>query len=199
VPSTAEQLEHQFMEPSWTAPLDTASAIQAMPAETTISGMFFEATAAAARQANATLPSALPRYVAFRFYPARDFMRLLVEAAPALFPEDPIRIALRKMGRAAPYNLLSSTVGKVVLGPAQGVHAILDTISKTYPINMRPSAASVIERGERFAVVRFSDVYSFLDCHHVGVLEGTMRYAGVRGSVRIRPMGRGAMDCFCSW
>jgi uncharacterized protein (TIGR02265 family) len=203
VSSPAQRLEHQFEEPSWTAPLDTLSAIQAMPAETTLSGMFFEATALAARQANAAQGRALSsppaRYLAFRFYPARDFMRLLVEAAPVLFPDDPIRIALRKMGRAAPHNLLSSTVGKVVLGPAEGVHAILDTISQTYPINLRPSQGGVIERGERFAVVRLSDVHYFLDCHHVGVLEGTLRYAGVRGTVRIRPMGRGAMDYLCSW
>jgi uncharacterized protein (TIGR02265 family) len=200
VQSTAEHLEHQFLEPSWTAPLDTASAIQALPAQTTLSGMFFEAVVAAARAANATLPSAQARYVPFRFYPLREFARLLVEAAPALYPDEPIRQALRLMGRAAPYNLLSSTVGKVVLGPAQGIHAILGTISQTYPINLRPSQAELLESGERFAVVRLTEVHYFLDCHHVGILEGTLRYAGqAHGSVRIRPMGRGAMDYLCTW
>jgi uncharacterized protein (TIGR02265 family) len=199
VHSAAPHLDHQFLEPSWTAPLDTASAIQALPVSTTLSGMFFDAVATAARRANVTLASALPRYLSFRFYPLRDFARLLVEAAPALYPDEPMRQALRKMGRAAPYNLLSSTVGKVVFGPAEGVHAILGTISQTYPINLRPSAAEVTEHGERFAVVRLSDVHYFLDCHHVGILEGTLQYAGVRGSVRVRPMGPGAMEYLCTW
>ena len=199
VPSTAAHFEHQFLEPSWTAPLDAASAIQALPAQTTLSGMFFVAVVAAARQANVTLPSAQARYLPFRFYPLREFAKLLVEAAPALYPEEPLREALRKMGRAAPTNLLSSTVGKVVLGPAQGIHAILDTISQTYPINLRPSKGEVIERGERFAIVRLSEVHYFLDCHHVGILEGVLRYAGERGSVRIRPMGPGAMDYLVTW
>lgn len=199
VQSSAPHLEQQFLEPSWTAPLDAASAIQALPAETKLSGMFFEAVASAARQASSGLPSAQQRYVPFRFYPLRDFARLLVEAAPALYPNEPIRQALRKMGRAAPYNLLSSTVGKVVLGPAQGIHPVLDTISQTYPINLRPSNGEVIERGERFAVVRLSNVHYFLDSHHVGVMEGVLRYAGVRGHVRVRPMGPGAMDYLLTW
>lgn len=199
VPATAAQFEHQFLEPSWTASLDTAGAIQALPAQTTLSGMFFVAVVSAARMANVTLPSAQARYVPFRFYPLREFAKLLIEAAPALYPDEPIREALRKMGRAAPHNLLSSTVGKVVLGPAQGIHAILDTISQTYPINLRPSKGEVIERGDRFAIVRLSEVYYFLDCHHVGIMEGVLRYAGERGSVRIRPMGPGAMDYLVAW
>jgi uncharacterized protein (TIGR02265 family) len=199
VHSTTAHLEHQFLEPSWTAPLDTASAIQALPANTTLSGMFFVAVVAAAHAANVTLPSAQARYLPFRFYPLRDFARLLVEAAPALYPDEPIRQALRKMGRVAPDNLLASTVGKVVLGPAQGIHAILATISQTYPINLRPSHAELLESGEHFAVVRLTDVHYFLDCHHVGILEGVLRYAGQRGSVRIRPMGPGAMDYLCTW
>jgi uncharacterized protein (TIGR02265 family) len=103
------------------------------------------------------------------------------------------------MGRGAPQNLMSSTVGKVVLGPAQGIHAVLDTISQTYPINLRPSKGEVIERGERFAIVRLSDVHYFLDCHHVGIMEGVLRYAGERGTVRIRPIGPGAMDYLVAW
>jgi len=30
-------------------------------------------------------------------------------------------------------------------------------------------------------------------------MEGVLRLAGVRGTVRIRPMGRGAMDYLCAW
>jgi len=47
--------------------------------------------------------------------------------------------------------------------------------------------------------VRFTDVYYFLDCHHVGVLEGTMRYAGARGRVQLRTHGPFAADMLCTW
>jgi hypothetical protein len=38
-----------------------------------------------------------------------------------------------------------------------------------------------------------------MDCHHVGVMEGTLRHAGVDGRVRIRPLAPGAMDYLLSW
>jgi uncharacterized protein (TIGR02265 family) len=200
VQSIAPHLDQQFAEPDWAAPLDTGSAIQAMPQSATISGMFLDATLSGARKARLPLSSDWPaQYSRFRFYPMRDHARLLAEIAPLMFPDVPIRQALRVLGRTAPSTLLGSTVGKVVLGSAEGVHEIIETITKTYPINLKPSSAEIVERGAHHTVVRLTDVHFFLDCHHVGVLEGTMRHAGVKGSARVRPLGRGAMDFLLSW
>lgn len=198
--SLASFIEQQFVEPEWDAPLDTVSAVQALPVTSTLSGMFFEATIAAARKARIPLSSQWSgQYHTFRFYPMRDFARLLAEFAPLLLPEKSIRQALRIMGRSTPDVLLGSTVGKVVLGSAEGVHEIIDTVSKTYPINLKPSKAEIVERADEQVVVRLSDVHYFMDCHHVGIMEGTLRYAGVKGSVRIRRLGPGAMDYLLSW
>lgn len=172
-----------------------------MPATTTISGMFLEASVSAARKARLPLSAewAQQQYKTFRFYPMRDFARLLAELAPLMFGDMPIRQALRVMGRTAPGVLMGSTVGKVVLGSAEGVHEIIATVTKTYPINLKPSSAEIVESGERSVVVRLVDVHYFMDCHHVGVMEGTLRHAGVRGSVRIRRLGPGAMDYLLAW
>ncbi len=200
MPSPARHLDQQFEEPDWNSPLDTVSAIQAMPTTTTISGMFLDAMISGARSRNLPIPAEWSQpYATFRFYPMREFARMLAEFAPLVRPELPIRQALRVMGRTAPGVLLGSTVGRVVLGSAEGVHQILDTVSKTYPINLKPSKAEIVERGERYAVVRLTDVHYFMDCHHVGVMEGTLSHAGVQGSVRIRPLAPGAMDYLLSW
>jgi uncharacterized protein (TIGR02265 family) len=200
VQSRARHLDQQFIEPDWAAPLDTASAIQAMPSTTTISGMFLDATLTAARKARIPLSPEWPaQYATFRFYPMRDFARLLAELAPLMLPELPIRQALRVMGRTAPDVLLGSTVGKVVLGSVEGVHEIIATVTKTYPINLKPSSAEIVERGESHMIVRLTGVHYFMDCHHVGVMEGTLRHAGVRGNVRIRPLAPGAVDYLLSW
>jgi len=200
VQSYALHLDQQFVEPDWAAPLDTASAIQAMPATSTISGMFLDAVVTAARKARLPISSDWPaQYSRFRFYPMRDHARLLAEICPLMFGDQPLRQGLRVLGRTAPDTLLGSTVGKVVLGSAEGVHEIVETVTKTYPINLKPSNAEIVERGQRHAVVRLTDVHLFMDCHQVGVLEGTMRHAGVKGSVRIRPLGPGAMEYLCSW
>jgi uncharacterized protein (TIGR02265 family) len=193
-------LQHQFSEPDWTAPLDTASAIQAIPTTSTVSGMFLEALLVAARKNRVPVSAQWPsQFATFRFYPLRDHGRLLAELAPLMLPDLPIRQALRVMGRTAPGVLLGSTVGKVVLGSVEGVHDILDTVTRTFPINLKPSTAEIVDRGDNHALVRLTDVYLFMDCHQVGVLEGTMRHAGVRASVRIRPLAPGAMDYLLSW
>jgi uncharacterized protein (TIGR02265 family) len=200
VQSRARHLEQQFIEPDWAAPLDTTSAIQAMPATTTISGMFLDATLTAARKARVPLSPEWPaQYATFRFYPMRDFARLLAELAPLMLPDVTIRQALRVMGRTAPDVLMGSTVGKVVLGSVEGVHEIIATVTKTYPINLKPSKAEIVDRGEGYAVVRLTGVHYFMDCHHVGGMEGTLRHAGVRGRVRIRPLAPGAVDYLLSW
>lgn len=116
-----------------------------------------------------------------------------------LLPDQSLRQGLRALGRTAPTTLLGSTVGKVVLGSAEGVHEVIATVTKTYPINLKPSNAEIVDRGERHVTVRLSDVFYFIDCHQVGVMEGTLRHAGVNGSVRIRPLARGAMDYLLSW
>jgi uncharacterized protein (TIGR02265 family) len=200
VHSSARHLDEQFEEPAWTAPLDTVSAIQAMPTTTTISGMFLDAAISAARSRRLPIPAEWSQpYATFRFYPMREFARMLAEFAPLFWPELPLREALRVLGRTAPGVLLGSTVGRVVLGSVEGVHEIIDTVRKTYPINLKPSKAEIVERGDRYAVVRLTDVHYFMDCHHVGVMEGTLRHAGVDGRVRIRPLAPGAMDYLLSW
>lgn len=197
--SLALSLGHQFVEPDWDAPLDTASALQAIPATTTVSGMFLDATVTGARKARIPLSSQWDgTYHTFRFYPLRDLMRILTEIAPYAVPDKPMRQALRFLGRTAPATLLGSTVGKVVLGSAEGVHEIIETMLKTYPINLKPSTAELVERGEQHVMMRLTAVH-FADCHHVGIMEGTMRHAGVKGTVRIRKLGPNAMDYLLSW
>jgi uncharacterized protein (TIGR02265 family) len=197
--STGRHVEEQFREPAWQAPLDANAVIQTIPRTCTLSGMFFESLAGELRKRGLSVRGSEEPYLHFRFYPLRDFARMLVDAAPLLHPKLSLRQGLRKLGRAAPTTLLASTVGRVVLASAEGVQEVLSTLSRTYPINMRPGTAELVDRTPTSMIIRLSEVHHFLDSHHVGILEGTMRHAGVRGSVRIRPLAPGAMDFLCSW
>jgi len=71
--------------------------------------MFFAYLVAAARAQNIVLPSARDRYLAFNFYPVADLARLVLEAAPLLFPERSLRHALRTLGRGGPDALLTTS------------------------------------------------------------------------------------------
>jgi uncharacterized protein (TIGR02265 family) len=188
-----------FAEPSWHAPLDVAATMRSIPVEATMAGMFFEPMVREAARCGAQLPSARDRYVRFQFYPMREFAQLAAEAAPVLFPNKSLRIGLRKIGRAAPQAMIASTIGKVTLGSAEGVHALIHAMVTTYPIYVRPCNAQVLETKEGLAIVRLQDIHYYLDCHHVGVFEGVMRHAGVRGKVTIRMQGPAAADFRCTW
>ena len=188
-----------FAPPRWAAPLDTARAIAAIPAGATIAGMFFLALVDGAQRRRVKLPFPRAKYLPFGFYPVREFASLLVEAAERFHPDLPVRQGLRRIGMAGPLAFLSSTLGKVTLGATQGVHAAVTEIAKTYAINVRPSRCQVTQALPRSMIVSLDDVPHFLDCHHVGVFEGALAYAGVQGAVRIHSRSDTAADLWLEW
>jgi uncharacterized protein (TIGR02265 family) len=188
-----------FMEPPWEAPLDAERALAGIPADATISGMFFVALVAGAKSRNVVLPSARDRYVPFNFYPVTDLGRLLVEAAQRFYSGRTLRQALRALGRAAPEAFLSSTLGRVTLGSTAGVHAAVAAMANAYDLNLRPSRVSTLDTGPDWAVVRLDKVFYFVDSHHVGSFEGILRFAGVKGTVRIASRGPASADLLLAW
>jgi uncharacterized protein (TIGR02265 family) len=190
----------EFIEPNWTAPLDGQKVLLAIPESATISGMFLEPIAKEARRRRLALRSVRERYVAFRFYPLREHVQLLIEAGAQFYPDRPLRLALRSLGRAAPAALLTSTLGRASVGAAQGTLAILEAMAKSYPVNLPGCSVVLLEREERACVVRMQGVFYFLDSHHVGALEGALRYAGVKdGTVHIRRRSSSDADLLCRW
>jgi len=189
----------RFVEPSWRALVDAAAALRMVPDSATIAGVFIENLCEAARRKGTPLPSAQARYTGFRFYPLREHVQLLLEASAVLFPGLPLRTALRRLGRAAPESMLQSTIGKVVLGSAKDVPEIIAALVSTYPVHIKPSRATIVEQGKNRMIVRLEQVHFFLDSHHVGVFEGALHHAGVRGSVRISVDSTTAADFLCTW
>jgi uncharacterized protein (TIGR02265 family) len=187
------------MEPPWEAPLDVERALASIPADAKISGMFFVALLAGAKSRNVVLPSARERYVPFNFYPVADLGRLLVEAAQRFYATRPLRQALRTLGRAAPEAFLSSTLGRVTLGSTEGVHAAIAAMASAYDLNLRPSRVATLDSGPDWAVVRLDKVCYFVDSHHVGSFEGILRFAGVKGTVRLASRGSASADLLLTW
>jgi uncharacterized protein (TIGR02265 family) len=188
-----------FVEPPWHAPLDAEEEIARVPEDATISGMFLAPLVIEAKRQGVTLPSARDRYVPFKFYPLREHCRLLVETCDRLFRDRPLRQALRRLGRGAPAALAASTLGKVVLGSAEGVDQVVSAMAKAYPLNARPSRVTVLETRPGRAVVRLEDVYYFVDSHHVGTFEGALKFAGVAGRVLIASKSRVCADLLLEW
>lgn len=174
-------------------------ALSTIPADAKISGMFFVALVTGAKTRGLALPSSRERYVPFNFYPVTELARLLIEAAERFYPERTLRHALRTLGRSAPDAFLSSTLGKVTLGSTAGVHAAVAAMANAYELNLRPSRVSTLESGADWVVIRLDKVVYFVDSHHVGTFEGTLRFAGVKGSVQLASRGNASADFLVTW
>ncbi|MET0342579.1 MAG: DUF2378 family protein [Polyangiales bacterium] len=192
--------DDSFIEPAWSAPLDAAAALRKIPEDASVAGMFLAPLSEGAKKLGTVLPSARDRYLPFQFYPMREHAKLMVEAAAVLFPKVPLRTALRKFGKLAPRSMLESTIGRVVLGSASNVEQTLAAMVRTYPLHIRPSQAELTRFTPGRAIVRLTDVYYFLDSHHVGAFEGAMYFAGKRQThVRIRVASTSAADFLIAW
>jgi uncharacterized protein (TIGR02265 family) len=189
-----------FSDPPWEEALDPEEVISSVPAGARIAGMFCIALAAGAQRRGCTLPSARERYVQFNFYPVAEFARILVEAAERFYPDLSLRHALRALGASGPGAFLASTLGKVTLGSAEGVHAAVAAVANTYKVTIQPSRVAILDSGPNWVIVGMDMVPYFLDSNHVGIFEGTLRYTGIDGGrVQIASRSSTSAQLLLSW
>lgn len=189
----------RFIEPPWAESLDAESEIAAIPETSQVRGLLIAPMLADLKKRGWKKPLPRERYVGFNLYPLREHARLLVDTCQMLFPDKPLRESLRKVGRAAPAAFSASTLGKVTLGAAEGVHDIVTAFAKGYELNMQPGRAVVTEMNRRSMIVSLDDVHYFIDSHHIGAFEGALKRAGVRGQVLIARRARGAAELLLQW
>jgi uncharacterized protein (TIGR02265 family) len=189
----------KFSEPPWAAPLDAGRVIAAISRDASIAGMFFLAVLSGAKRRGVGLTSPRDRYLPFGFYPLTEFAPLLVSAAERFYPDRSLRQGLRTIGASAPAAFATSVLGKVTLNSAEDVHSVVTAIATTYAINIPTSRCTIVESSSRMMVLALEGIQHFLDSHHVGVFEGTLRHAGVSGQVRIRSYGRTKAELLLEW
>ncbi|MEI9952511.1 MAG: DUF2378 family protein [Pseudomonadota bacterium] len=189
----------RFSDPPWQAALDVPRALSLISADSAIAGMFFLGALEGAKRRGVTLPGTRERYLPFGFYPVAEFAPLLVAAAGLFHPTVSLRQGLRAIGAAGPAVLAKSVLGKVTLGSAIGVHAVIEAVANTYAVNIRPSRCAVTHKAAQACVVSLDNVQYFLNSHHIGVFEGTLTHAGVTGRVRIASRSEFSAELLLEW
>ncbi len=192
-------LAGDFVAPDWNEPLDVAAYLASTPRAARIKGMFPAAVADGARARGLSLPSARERYLPFADVPVTEFANLLVEAAQSFFPDVPLRVALRDLGRSAFPVLIQTLVGRVVLSTAADMPTALQAGAKAYLVALPTCRVEIAELSDRRAVISLKNVYYFLDSHHVGVFEGLSKSVGVRVRTRIRLRSKFDGDFELTW
>ncbi|HEY3253130.1 MAG TPA: DUF2378 family protein [Polyangiaceae bacterium] len=189
----------RFRDPPWHAALDVPRALSLISDDSTIAGMFFLGVLEGAKRRGVTLPGTRERYLPFGFYPVAEFAPLLVAAAALFHPTLSLRQGLRAIGSVGPAILAQSVLGKVTLGSAIGVHAVIEAVANTYAVNIRPSRCAVTHQTAQACLVSLDNVQHFLDSHHVGVFEGTLTHGGVKGRVRIASRSEFSAELLLEW
>lgn len=175
-----------FREPPWNAPFDLQRELESIPSSAQVRGMFVLPVLHEARRLRLSLSYVRERYLPFQLYPLRDHARLLAEVAAAAYPKLPPRQALRKLGRGAPNALSASTLGRVLLQAAEGPVGVVTAFAKGYELTLEPGRVVVEARGPTCVDATLHEVHYFVDCHHVGAFEGALKYARVRGHVKLQ-------------
>jgi uncharacterized protein (TIGR02265 family) len=189
----------EFVEPDWSAPLDLESYLARIPTSDTIKGMFLSGLVQVAAAAGHKLEGARDRYIPFNDYPLREQAQLLAEAARVLSPDRSLRLGLRRLGRGAIYVWQQTTVGRVAWAAAVDAPHVIEMYAKMYSVVYAGASMTIIDATPGAFILRAERVYSFLDSHHVGVLEGGLRERGIEATVKVRMRTPSDGELLCTY
>jgi uncharacterized protein (TIGR02265 family) len=186
-----------FIAPDFLAPISLEQALHACPVKATTLGTFFQFihTSLKKRPTDAVRAACegqpTLRWVPFKQYPLRDFMRLAYHAVDALYPEMPRGEGLRRIGWMSYPSFASTMAGRVVLFAfGQRMEDVFSAGPKSYRLGL-PNAAVVSRRlGERHYRLEMREVHSFAETYHCGVVEGVILAHGSKPDVRVRRYAR---------
>jgi uncharacterized protein (TIGR02265 family) len=177
--------------PRFEQPVDLDAHLRRLPPGARCRGLFFAAPLAQLRKTKPTHPLlthglGAQRYTPFLEYPYADFLRLLVEVAPAVFPGVSPGEGLRRLGRGGYEALLGSQVGQVVFGIfGRDFERVVQMGARGYEVSLNFGSLQVERVGPRCARYHYRRRPIFLETYQVGIIEGAMRTCGVEGEVLV--------------
>lgn len=194
-----EPFPPNFAPIDWSAPLDAEARIRTVPARTTVRGMFFRSLLKDLQHPE--LPPA-SQFVAFRSYPASEYMRLSVIVCRHLHPRVPLRQALRQLGQTVYPTLLDSMIGRAAFGAiGRNPETLMRLVPKGYTIatDSLDGQVKTLAVTSHTAHLRFVNFPGFFDCYHVGVVEGALLSCERRCEVRVLPESAFVGELFVVW
>lgn len=192
-------MEGAFVTPDFLAPLDLAAHRALVPTGLVTKGMFFQQVLEDAKKAGGDV-GPKSRYLPFKDYPLEEWIEVLVACAERAHPRTPIREALRRMGGHSFKTFAESTIGKVLFSAdARNVEDILALVPKAYALTTPSSKVELVSAEPGRGVLALREVWDFVDCYQIGVVEGGLRMLGKVPRIGIRKLGPAAADFEISW
>lgn len=192
--STSTSVRREFEDVDWQEPFDLEAALASVPEDATVRGMFFQFLEGRLLRVNGK-PLGDYEHGAFQPYPAREYVRMIHTTARTLFPELPVREALRRVGHFLYDDFERTMVGKAIFAVAGRDFSRLCALAhKAYAVSYAPCElrAEVVSRGR--ATVVMAPVHILPDTFQVGAWEGAARFCGLSPTVRVHRVRPGFVE-----
>lgn len=170
------------------------------PREHSVKGMFFARFVEVATRLGVkpeSLPLDMPvdggRYVAFRDYPIRDYMRWAAAAAGKAHPRVSVAEGLRRIAREDFSRFVDSALGKVMVAFLSDARAVMLRSGQIYGMVTKGPRVESEAAGDEI-LVRYRDYHGPLECYPAGTLEGACQHFGARYEIQIDVLGPTSAD-----
>lgn len=152
------------------------------PRSYTTKGMFFSKFVAllgsdwSQLEPHLDVPVKAGRYLPFRDYPVRDYMRLMAATARKRYPQLKFAEGCRQVSRRNMEEFAGSTLGSIMLSLIGSVDSALAKLPSAYRQVMNSGHVSVTPIAEGGARIEYRDYRGWLDCSEIGVIEGIVMH-----------------------
>ena len=187
-------------ETTLTHAFDVEERMASCPLDHTVKGMFFARFVDMATRIGVkaeSLPLDRPvengRYVAFRDYPIRDYMRWAAAAAAKAHPRVAVSEGLRRVAGDDFARYLDSGLGKVMLAFFSDARSVMQRSGQIYAMVTKGPRIESEARGDEI-LIRYRDYHGPLECYPVGTLEGACRHFGARCEIQIEVLSPSSAD-----
>jgi len=172
--------------------------IAGIPEASTTKGLFFNRLQELARKRGVPFPD--DHYVGLLDYSSREYCGLLVDIASALYPEETLREALRRVGHTAFPTLRSGLVGRAVFAVfGKNPRPPFRLMARGWQMSTSHVRAREVERGPSHAIIEVVDCYAFLDSYVVGIFEGVLLDRELQPEVTLEFHGPSSCMYHCAW
>lgn len=149
-------------------------------------GVFFLHVLSVCAERQVAVPAARTRYLAFREYPMLDYLDLLVEAAPKLHPERPLRGALRALGQTVYPMFVETALGRVMRAfTGASYKNVVEAAPRAYATATSEASVDVEALSDHRAVVVMRNLPVFPESYLAGVWQGALPSCQSVGDVRV--------------
>jgi uncharacterized protein (TIGR02265 family) len=197
---TSVVMRKAFVAPDLEGALVVEDYVQRVPPYATIKGMFLTNLLGIAGSAQATLSTRATEYFAFRDYPLVEQVRLIPEIAESVFPDLPLRRGILHLGRLVCPAFAASLLGRVLFSAVgTDLSMLIRAGSKAYTISSNVGRVEILERAERSAQLSMRDMFDYVDCYQIGVLEGALMMLGYRPTIGLSMESSTCAEIQLSW